>query len=213
MLRNYTLLPVTAGAGLVAGAGADTFLAAALAAAGALWLARRHPPADLCFTTFDPLSPDATLILEALRQTLDRARGRGRPVRLRLAALPAEARPPVRLTLSREGDAQLESASTCASLKRGGVWIPDHPLPLLLTRNSSLTLVFEPCEPGRMRVSLPPPAALGPLHLLILSLLAALACALDSGWLLAATLGFVFQSYVLAQQANRPPDDAGVQRR
>lgn len=210
MLREYSILPVTVAAGMIAGAGTPTFLAAALAAAAAFWTARSAPSADLCFATLDPHSPDASIIPDALRQSLDHARRSGRRVRLRLAALPAESGLACRLSLNREGDIVLGGLLRNVSLQRPHIWLPDHPLPLDLTRKRSLTLVFEPCGPSRIRVSLPRVSAFRPVHWTLLALLASVACALDAGWLLAASLGFTFQSYLLAQQSDRTPDDPQV---
>jgi hypothetical protein len=212
MTRDFTLLPATAAAGLIAGPGAATFLAAALAAAAAAWLARRPPSVDVGFATLDPASPDPGLLADALRLAADRARSSGRAVSLRLAALPPLAPHPVRITLTRDGDACLETAREALPLKRPGAWIPDHPLPLTLSRARGLTLLLEPAGPARVRVSLAPAFAAPPQLWPLLALVAAGACALDIGWLLAAALGFAFHAYLLEHEASRAPQDAQVQR-
>ncbi len=213
MLRPLAILPATAAAGLIAGAGTDTFLAAALAAVAAAWHAGRLRQAELCFATLDPLRPDPAVLPAALREALDRARHTRRAVRFRLAPVPPGACAPCSLTLTQEGDAAVCGLSRRAELRRPGIWLPDHPLPLSLTRNLSLTLVFEPCEGDRVRVSLPSAHVYSLAHGLTLALLAAAACALDAGWLLAAVLGFAFQAGLLQQQAGREPDDPEVRRR
>ncbi len=213
MLRAYTVVPVTAAAGWVAGAGTGTFLAAALAAAAAAWSACRPHPGERCFTTLDPRAPDAELVLDAFRQILARVRETNRPVRLRLLARTASAGAALGLAVTPAGDVELKAGAKTHALRQPGVWLPDHPLPLRLAARRSLTLVFEPCEPRRVRVSLPRAAACRPAHWLALSLVAAAACALDAGWLLAAALGFAFQRCLLEQQGERAPDDPEVQRR
>ena len=210
MLREYTLLPATAAAGLIAGPATATFLAAAPAAAAAGWLAKRPLPADLCFANLDPHTPDAAMIPDALRRALDRARQTGRAVRLRLSAPLPGASAPSRLSINAKGDAEIGGRPRAVALQRPGVWLADHPLPLHLAPARSLTLVFEPCGPERVRVSLPPVAAGRPARWALLALLAAAACALDAGWLLAAALGFAFQSCLLQQQGERAADDPEI---
>lgn len=210
MLREYTLLPVTAVAGLIAGAGTPTFFAAALAATAAVWLSRRHGPSSLCFATLDPRKPDAMIILDALRRTLDLMSQSGLPVRLRLATFASDTHTDLLLMLNSEGDVVLATPSRAVALGRPGVWLADHPLPFPLTDARSVTLVFKPCGTCRVRVSLPSPSACRSGQWVLLALLAALACVLDKGWLLAGTLGFAFQSYLLEHQTERSTQNVKI---
>lgn len=210
MLREYTILPVTAAAGLIAGAGTGTFLAAALSAAAAAWFAKRSRPADLCFVTSDPLKPDASIIPDAVRKALDRVQATGRTVRLRFAAFPPTASSSIQLSLTEQGDVELSGPRRTVALQRPRVWIPDHPLPLCLTQTRCLTLVFTPCGTDRIRVSHPSVSAWSNGRWLLLAFLAASACALNAGTLLAGSLAFAFQTYLLQEQNERAPDNANI---
>jgi len=212
MLRDFAILPVTAAAGLTAGGGPLVFLAAALAAAGAAWLKHLRPPDGLCFANLDPQKPESALFLSAFRETLACARRTLRPVRLRLACFSPAPRPVLRIDLSRDNDLELACDLRKSALKQPGVWLADHPLPLVLPRTRSLTLVFEPCGASRIRVSQDAGTPCPVRHWLVLALLATAACALDLGWLLAAALGFALQTCLLEQQPQRPPQDTRVQR-
>ncbi len=212
MLRDFTILPVTAAAGLTAGGGPLVFLAAALAAAGAAWLKHLRPPGGLCFANLDPQKPESAIFLSAFRETLACARRTMRPVRLRLACCSPVARPVFRLNLSRDNDLEFSCASRTSALKQPGVWLADHPLPLVLPHTRSLTLVFETCGASRIRVSQDSGTPCRMRHWLVLALLATVACALDLGWLLAAALGFALQTCLLEQQPQRTPQDTRVQR-
>ena len=213
MLFGLTILSVTAAAGLIAGGGAVTFLAAALAAVSATWLRRiRAAFATTLYANLDPRTPDGSILLDAFREALDRVRRTRSPVRLRLTSSAVPSCPVFSLELNREGDMDLIRSPRRVSLKRPGVWLPDHPLPLVLPRKGSLTLLFEPDGQTRIRVSQARASHCRSGHWLLLSLLASAACALDLGWLLAAVLGFAFQLYLLEQQTDRAPYDARVKR-
>ena len=213
MLHGYAILPATACAGLIAGAGAHTFLSAALASVMAVWLARVacQPALDL-YANLDPANPDGTLLLNAFREALAHISRTGRPVRLRIAALTRSARPVFRLNLNRDADLELCCNTRRAALKHPGLWLPDHPLPLTLPHDRSLTLLLEPCGPHRVRASLASTVVRPPCPLSVPALLAVAACVLDIDWLLAAALGFAFQACLLEHQTERAPDDPQVQR-
>jgi hypothetical protein len=212
VLRDFTILPVTAAAGLTAGGGLLVLLAAALSAAGAVWLKHLRPPGGLCFANMDPQKPESALFLTAFRETLASARRTMRPVRLRLACFFPTAHPVFRLDLSRDNDLEFSYDLRKSALMQPGVWLADHPLPLVLPHTRSLTLVFEPCGASRIRVSLDAGTPCPMRHWLLLALLATVACALDLGWLLAAALGFALQTCLLEQHPQRAPQDARVQR-
>ncbi len=213
MSHGYAILLATACAGLIAGAGGHTFLSAALASAAAVWLARAaRTPAQDVYANLDPVNPDGTLLLDALRQALAHISRTGRPVRLRIAALTRNARTVFRLNLNRDADLELCRNTRRAALKQPGLWLPDHPLPLTLPHDRSLTLLLEPCGPQRVRASLASTAVRPPCPRSVPALLAVASCVLDIDWLLAAALGFAFQACLLEHQTERAPDDPKVQR-
>ena len=213
MLYGLTILSVTAAAGLIAGGGSVIFLAAALAAVSAAWLRRiRAASAATLYANLDPQTPDGSILLGAFREALDLVRRTQNPVRLRLTARANASRPVFSLDLNSDGDPELACGPRRTALKQPGVWLPDHPLPLVLPRRSSLTLLFEPSGATRVRVSPDCGHACRSGHWFGLTLLAIAACALDIGWLLAAALGFAFQAYLLEQQTHRAPNDAHVKR-
>ena len=190
-----------------------TYVAAALAAATVPWLQRvRASSVPTLYANLDPVKPDASILLDAFREALDTVSRTQRPLRVRLTAFAEGSKPVFSLDLNREGEPELACGIRKTALKRAGVWLPDHPLPLILPRTRSLTLRFDPCGPTRTRVSPNCGAACRSGHWLGLSLLATAACAADVGWLLAAVLGFAFQAYLLDQQAQRAPSDSRVKR-
>ncbi|MEI7901988.1 MAG: hypothetical protein WCK89_17180 [bacterium] len=194
MSHGVALFLATAAAGLIAGAGAHTFVAASIAAAAAVWLTHiARPGARTLYANLDPQNPDSSLLLDAFQEALALIRHTRQPVRLRIAAFTRNARPIFRLNVTREADLELSSDTRRTALKQPGIWLPDHPLPLTLPHDRSITLLLEPCGPERVRASLASTATRMP-HWCLPLLLAAVACALDIDWLLAATLGFAFQT-------------------
>ncbi len=211
MLHGYAILLATAAAGIVAGADTHTFAAASVAAAMATWLTRRtSTPVQDLYANLDPDNPDGAHLLDAFREALALISRTRRPVRLRIAAFTRNARPVFRLDLNRASDLELARDSRRTALKHPGVWLPDHPLPLTLPHDRSVTLLLEPCGTGRVRASLARAAFRTPGHWGPPLLLAAAACALDIDWLLAAALGFTFQSYLLEHQPERAGDDPKI---
>ncbi len=213
MLRECAILLAVGAAGLIAGADVRTFLAAAAAATAAAWFARPGRAGVDCFATLDPLRPAGRTFADAIRQSVCRVRDTQGPVSLRLAAFTRDRRPALRLDLDRDGDLVLTCDSRRTALKLPGVWLPDHPLPLELPHGRSLTLRLEPCCGARVRVAPVAARRLPQRSWLALAALAAAACLLDVGCLLAAVLGFAFHAYLLEQQRDRAPQDKGVQRR
>jgi len=209
MTQAVHILLATAGAGLIAGASAPTFLYAACSAAAATWLCRiaTTPTGHTLYATLDPRAPDGAILLEAIRKALALIRNTRKPVRLRLCALIPGGRPVLRLEVNRTGDLELCCDNRRSALKRPGVWLPDHPLPLTLPHTRSLTLLLEPCGTERIRASLARSAVRLPCPWCVLVLGVIAACALDASGLLAATLGFAFQSYLSHQQAHRATDN------
>jgi hypothetical protein len=197
---------VIAVAGVLAGAEPGTFLGAAFGAALAAWRAHLAPAAgaDRLFATLDPEAPDEAVLLEAVRAALDRIRRTGRAVLLRISTFTVSGRPRLRLGLTRDGDLEFAcDGRRSRPLGQPGVWIADHPLPLALPRTRCLTLRLAPAGGGRVRAS---PAAVPPLShraWTLAALLAAAACALDAAALLAATLGFAFQTRLSEHHARR----------
>jgi len=211
MLRDLAILPVTAAAGLIAGGSSSAFLAAALAAASAIWFGRVCAAATpALYASLDPQKPDGSILLVAFQEALDLVRRTQRPIRLRLTAFAKTQASAFSLDLNREGDPELASGARKTALKQPGVWLPDHPLPLVLPRTRSLTLLFETCGPTRIRVSPNDGSALRKGAWLGLAFLAVTACALDTDWMLSAVLGFAFQIYLLEQQTRCAPNNARV---
>ncbi len=207
MSHGYAILLATAAAGLIAGAGTHTFAAAAVAAACAAWLTRAAPtPVQALYANLDPDHPDGDLLLDACRQALAFISRTRRPVRLRLAAFTRVPRPVFRFNLTRDADLELARDARRDTLNQPGVWLPDHPLPLTLPHDRSVTLLLEPCGPGRVRASLARSARRTP-HGYLALLPAAAACVLDLDWLLAAALGFAFHTYLFEHQPERAAED------
>ncbi len=213
MLQGCAILLATAAAGLIAGADTHTFMAAAVAAALAAWLPciARISAQDL-YVNLDPVNPDGSLLLDAFREALALARRTRKPVRLRIAAFTRSARPAFRLSLNRDADLQLACNARRTALKQPGVWLPNHPLPLTLPHNSSITLLLEPRGAERVRASLACAASRTPGHWSLPLLFAAAACLLDIDWLLAAALGFAFQAYLSEHQPKRANHNPEIQR-
>ena len=205
MFVVYATLLATAAAGWIAGAGTCAFLAAAVSAALAAWLARvpcRSAPR--LFANLDPHEPDGALLLDALREALGLIRSTRKPVLLRISAFTRKDRAPFRFGLDREGDLEVcREGQRARALRQPGVWIADHPVPLTLPRDRCVTLSLTPAAAGRVRASLSPARELRGGAWLAVALLAAAACALDAGWLLAASLGFAFQACLLEHNPHR----------
>ena len=213
MSYGFVILVATGAAGLIAGAGLHTFMAAAAAAACAVWLFHiRRPTAQTLYANLDPQNPDGTFVLEAFREALAFISRTRRPVLLRITAFTRNAHPVFQLTLTRDGDLDLARDSRHTALKQPGVWLPEHPLPLTLPPDRSITLLLEPCGPERVRASLAGSASRPPCHGSLPLLLAAAACALDIDWLLAVALGFAFQAYLPQYQPRRTSYNAKIQR-
>jgi len=210
MWCDVAALSVTAVAGLAAGGEPLSFLAAALAAAAAAWFGRAQLAPQELYANLDPLAPNGLVLLDAFREAFDRVRRTQGRVRLRITAFTPVPAAVFRFELSREGDLELACGHRRRAFKQPGIWLPDHPLPLLLPRGRSLTFVCEPCGPARIRVSLDAGRFVGTRHAASWLLLVAVSCAIDAGWLLAATLGFAFHSYLLNQQAQRTPNDVRI---
>ena len=196
MSHGHAILFATAVAGLIAGPDVHTFVAAALAAAGAAWFAHlARAPAQKLYANLDPKNPDGALLLGAFRTALALISQTRQPVRLRIAAFTCNARPVFRLNLNRDADLELARDTRRTPLKQPGIWLPDHPLPLTLPHDRSVTLLLKPCGAGRVRASLARTAVRTP-HWSLPLLLAISACVLDVDWLLAASLGFAFQTFL-----------------
>ena len=213
MPYGFVMLLATGAAGLIAGAGVHTFAAAAAAAAGAAWLFHiRRQTAQTLYANLDPQNPDGALVLAAFREALAFISRTRRPVLLRITAFTRKAHPVFQLTLTRDGDLDLARDARHTALKQPGVWLPEHPLPLALPHDRSITLLLEPCGPERVRASLAGNPSRPPCHWSLPLLLAASACALDIDWLLAIALGFAFQAYLLQHQPRRATGNAKIQR-
>jgi len=213
MLRRFAILPVMAAAGFIAGSGSLAFLAAALAAASATWLKRTRTSGATFYANLDPQAPDAEILLTAFQSVIAHVRQSQTFAQLRVTAFSKKAHPAFRIDVNRENDIEILGGPRRLALKQSGTWIPDHPLPLVLPHARSLTLLFEPCGAARIRVSVSDRSPnLRNALWLALAVLAAVACATDAGWLLAAVLGFAFQTYLLEQQPHGAPNDAHIQQ-
>ena len=196
---------VTAAAGLIAGAGIRTFLAAAVSAGLATWLVRAPCRSSLhLFANLDPHEPDSTILVDALREALRLIRSTRNPVLLRISAFARKDRSPFRFGLNRDGDLEVCCEGKRArALRQPGVWIADHPVPLTLPQDRCVTLRLTPAAAGRVRASLSPARELRGGLWLAVALLVIAACALDVSWLLAAALGFAFQARLLEHDSHR----------
>lgn len=199
-----TLFTITA-AGLLAGAGLFTFMAAAFGAAFATWLLRRPPaPAEHLFATLDPATPDSAMLLAAMRQALQRVQQTKHTVLVRVSAFRVSEHPKIRLRLTRDGDLEIAcDGKRARALKQPGVWIADHPLPLTLPHAHTLTLRIEAAAGGRVRVA--PVTVWPPSRRFwgIVALCMVTACALGTAAPLAAALGCGVQAYLLVYHAHR----------
>lgn len=209
MLAAYALCVATLVAGLVAGGALPHFAAAALAAAAATWfLSARARPRLAVTAMLDPSRPDADVLACACREAADLALQSRKPVALRLTAVSEQACARFRLELDRDGD-----LTVCGDglrpqpVKRPGLWIADHPLPLRLPRTRSVSLRILP-DGNRVSVS---DAELGSVPRGFwagATAVAVAACFADAGWLLAAALGLALQAYLLKHGPRREPEDA-----
>lgn len=213
MTQVAAILLATASAGVLAGAHATTFLCAACAAAAATWLCRPVGPLSShdFFATLDPQRPVSTHLLEALREALSLVQSTRKSASLRLSAFTPCGRPVFRLDVNRTGDLELFCDNRRTALKMPGIWLPDHPLPLILPHARCITLLLEPCGTERIRASLADAVVRHPCPWPTIVLGVIVACSLDTSGLLAATLGFAFQSYLLHHQAHRAADNPYVE--
>jgi hypothetical protein len=211
MLPVCAILVATLLAGLIAGTSAPAFVAAALGASAATWfLTLRNAPRLTCFAILDPQQPDGEILLHAFREASDEALRRRRAVGLRIAALSGASSARFRLGLDRSGDLEVcRDGARPLALKRPGSWIADHPLPLELPRTRCLCLTLTPAGARRVRVARTVASACPRGAWLAAASVAAAACLLDTGWLLAAALGFALQAYLL----NHGPHGADEQPR
>lgn len=212
----YVTLPiVTASAGLLAGAGAPAFAAAALSAAAAAWFTRLgHSDGFYLHVTLDPDAPDNGMLAGAIREALSRLRLTQRPVTLRIAAFRASPHPRISLSLARNGDLEIlcDRKRPCA-LGHPGLWIADHPLSLHLSHTRGLTLRFMPSGQERVRVACQTAAPVTHNGWIALFSVAVAACAFDSPCLLAAALGFAGQAYLLEHHPDCPRDHDEIKPR
>ena len=214
MLRSCAILLAVAGAGLIAGSAPGAFLAAALAAASAAWLkCRLLTSVPTLYANLDPQTPDSAILLAALKEAIAVVCRTQKPVRVRLTAFLPLHHPEFRLDLNSLNDPELVCGHRKTALDLPGVWLADHPLPLVLPRSHSLTLRLTPSGQTRVRVEPDGSTPLWRASWLALSLLTVAACVLDADRLLAATLGFAFQSGLLENQAQRTPKDQRIQSR
>jgi hypothetical protein len=198
-----TLFTIAA-TGLLAGAGFPAFLGAALGASLAAWWHRRpFFSTDRLAVTLDPNKPpDSAILLEAFRQTLARLRQSKRAARLRISAFRTSRHPQIRLDVTRDGDLEVAcDGKRARTIRHPGVWVADHPLPLVLPHTRCLTLHFTPTTGERVRVAVTSPPPHSRRTWGAAALLAAAACACDATALFAAALGFAFQTYLLAHHA------------
>ena len=205
MRSAYAMLLGCAASGLIAGPGLNTFFFASVSAVLATWFARiPRDSTEPVFASLDPLDPDGTLLLHAVREALNLIHRTGHPVLLRISAITRKAHPLFRMDLNHEGDlAVCSGSSRSAALKQPGVWIADHPTPLTLPNTCCVTLCLTPSGQGRVRVSLASACTFPRGLWCAVALLVLAACTFDAGWLLAATLGFAFQAYLLEQHPHR----------
>lgn len=209
---TIALLIATAAAGAVAGSSFGAFLAAALAAAAASW--RAFPALSRCrqlFLNLDPHQQDPQTLPQALRYALDEVTRTQKPLLVRISPPAGAERHDCQIDINREYDVEIRRAGLrTAKLGRKNVWIAEHPLPLILPDARAVTLRLSPADHTRVRVA---PAAAPPcprsLWLAVIAAAAA-ACLLNCAWLLAAALGFAFQTGLLKYFQERAPADFKV---
>lgn len=200
---------VIAGAGILAGSGAPTFLAAAAGAVFAAWRVHlHHRPKHHVFVNLDPDAPDSTLLLHAIREAVSYLCNRNHTVLLRMSAFSASKHHGSRLELSRDGDLVIAcTGQRTQALKQPGLWIAEHPLPLPLPRAQCLTLLLTPTAGGRVRVSRPTALAFSSRTWAAIVAIILLVCALDAPVPLAALLGFALQTYLLQHNTHCAKDE------
>lgn len=209
---SLALLTATAAAGTVAGSSSGVFLAAALAAAVAAW--RAFPPLSGCrqiFVILDQHRQDPQTLPQALRYALDEVTRSQKPLLVRISPPAGQARQDCRLDITRDYDVEIRRAGLrVAKLGRNNVWIAEHPLPLILPDARATCLRLAPSGSARVRVT-PAAAAACPRSLwLAVAAAAGAACLLDCAWLLAAALGFAFQTGLIQYFQDRAPKDLQV---
>lgn len=219
MFTCVALAIATAAAGIIAGAHGHVFLAASAAAALATWLRQLHwqTPHEHAFLTLDPLDPHApALLCAAFRDRCARLQHTRRPALVRIAAPSARREAtPIQLDLAADGDleAKVKNGRRPARLQHPGLWIADHPLPLYLPGDRCVTLTLRLSHgTRRIRASLGASAETPVPRWAWAALLLALAfgCATDTHWLTATTLGFTFQTGLLAYNGKRAHQDFQV---
>ncbi len=203
----YLTLPiVTAVAGVLAGAGFPSFTAAALSAAAAVWFARlRYAGSSYVHVTLDPDAPDNGVLAEALRAVVRQLQLTSKRITLRIAARRPSPHPRISLQLNRDRDLEIHcDRKRTRTLGCPGLWIADHPLPLCVPHRRSLTLHFTPSGRERFRVTCGNTASITRRGWAAIGLTVVIACAYDIPSLLAATLGFAAQAYLLEHDTDRP---------
>ena len=204
MFATCTIPFVIVVAGFIAGAGLDTFMSAAAGAALAVWRIRIIPsPTHRVFVNLEPDAPDGTILLQAIRETLARIQNTKRAALLRVSAFTASGHPRLSLGLTRNGDLELAcDRQRPRQLGQPGVWIADHPLPLIFPHTRCLTLRFAPTDSERVRISFALVPTLSQRVWLAIGVVAAITCVLEPR-LFAATLGFACQAYLLEHNPDR----------
>ncbi len=211
---SHALLISTVAAGAVAGSSFCAFLAAALAAVAASWLA--FPPFSRCrqiFVNLDPHRQDPQTFPHALCYALDEVARTQKPLLVRISPPPGAEHNDCRIDINRDYDVEIRRAGLrIAKLVRRNIWIAEHPLPLQLPEAQAVCLRFSPTGCERVRVS-PTAASFCPSLSLWLGVtaVAAVACLLDCAWLLASALGFAFQTGLLKYFKKRAPTDFQVE--
>jgi len=206
MPSAYDMMFATALAGFAAGPELRTFLAAAVAAAFAAWLISFPAGSEIrIFANLDPLNQDCAILQQAVREAVARIQATKRPVSLRIGAHSNARHSAIQFDLTREGDLEISrSGNRPWKLRQPGVWIADHSLPLALPQTRCLPLHLSAAGKERVRASLARPRPI-PVWVWIGSAsLAVIACAADLNGVLAATLGFACQAYLLEHHAHRP---------
>jgi len=186
------------GAGSIAGAHPAAFLIAACVVCAVRWGAYvRCPRARRRYFILDPDTPDVKSLAATLGAMLEEVSRTQKTVILRVATFTANPRFRPRLSLTPTGEIELSGCPRRQVIPRPGVWLADHPLPFDVPLTRSLTLVFSPCAGARVRVTdntLPPvPLSVGVGVVLLITVF----CLFDCNSLLAATLAFAGETYLI----------------
>ncbi len=204
MLVITTLLSMVLG-GAFGNATLASWLVAALGAVSAAWYVTRAPRGALhAYVNLEPDAPDGATLQGALTQAVQRLRHTQSTLVMRITAPMTTAQGHITLELDRNLDLRiLQLNQRPRLLNHPGVWIADHPLPLVLPPTHSLTLLMRSTHGGRIRVLCGATAALPPCLWIGGAILVVAACLSGCSLLLIGCVSFLSQAAMLTYCARR----------